>query len=186
MDKRSSLFAFTVVLVPLLLAACGVFGGTMPNPPAGSSGKGIPLYSNAETISLSEADRAALMADIPGDRSDQFQHTESISWSKDTGVKVRDQLDHTLPDQGWRVADDWSSFGDSGSISTWRNGDLYAQILILDNLGTENLNALSRRYGIKGPLPGSSLIVMRLWDSSRTSEGTATPATFPQINSGLS
>lgn len=62
--------------------------------------------------------------------------------------------------------------------SNWRNGDLRTIIIIIDNLDSEQINDLNRRYGVSGLDPSNTLIVTHLWDTSNLLP-TPTPTETP-------
>lgn len=155
------------LLLGNLLSACSVFGGASGlKPPEGSSSERIPLYSQAETISLDEADRSSFIVDILGREYILYASSTDISWTEDIGDKVKQNLDESLPDDKWRLTDDWYELGQY-SFSRWKKGDLELNVVVFDNLDSSLTNDLKRGYGISGPVPGSTLIVIHVIDTTQ-------------------
>lgn len=148
------------------------------SPPKGSTGQSAPLYGNASRLQVGEADQQALVADVFGAESLLYSSVTDVSWTRDSGSKVQDSLDRLLPDSDWRVETDWISVGASETASTWRNGDIHLEVLIIDNLDSSTLSELHKRYGLSGPQAASTLIVSHLWDTSKPLP-SATPTDTP-------
>jgi len=165
-----------VLLVgPFLIAASlACLGGPSLSPPKESSGKDVPLYRQGTQIPAGDTDKAALVGDLIGPGTLRYFSTTDIRVTADAAATVGETLDSALPDSGWRLETDWSSIGQSSTTSTWRNGDLRATVILLDNLDSGQISDLRKRYGLSGLEPGNTLVVTHVWDPSRPIP-TATP-----------
>lgn len=179
--QRLSMSRYCVLLMflSILLASCTGAGQPVLKPPAGSSGNKVPLYPNSHKLEVNDPDKVNLIKDVlsPSPKLLAYSSTTDISWTEDTGTKVQEKFDELLPDANWRIESDWVSH-DKYYGSGWRNGDLYLLVVYSDNLNSEQINDLKRRYGISGPQPGSTLIISHLWDSTQPLP-TATPTETP-------
>lgn len=135
------------------------------DPPPGSKGARFPLYPGAHEISLSDTDRAKVVEDVFGREFLLFSWNVDISWTEDTGPEVEQRLNELLPNAKWRQEMDWIGFA-KYSGSEWSQGDLRARVLYIDNLSSEDVDELNRRYRISGPSPGSTLILVHVLDES--------------------
>lgn len=161
----------------VLLASCGGESRSSMSLPKGFSDARVPLYPNATRITVNEADIVRLISDFVGTESLRFGSSTNISWTADTGAKVKEQLDELLPDANWRIEIDWSG-SDQFQTSEWRNGDSHVVILYVDNLNSEQIRELRRLYGISDLQPGSTLVVTHVWDTTQVLP-TATPTLTP-------
>ena len=66
--------------------------------------------------------------------------------------------------------------------SEWKNGDLYLEILILDNLSSDDISMLNKKYGISGPQPGGTLILSHAINISQPLPDTTATAQTESIN----
>ncbi len=157
-----------------LLSAC--LGSSSPGlkPPNGDSDKKVPLYRDGQKLEIDEKDITALIGDMFGPDYLLYNANTDVSHTQDTGIKVREQLDDLLPEANWRLESDWYALGQFYA-STWRYGDLHVLVAYLDNLDSEQISNLKRRYGVAGPEPGSTLIVAHIWDMTQPSSVAPIP-----------
>ena len=170
-----------LAVLAVFIASCGAGSRSSLSLPEGSSGDKVPLYPDARRITVNETDRIALIGGVLGTESLRYDSNTDISWTEDTGTKVQEQLDELLPDANYRIESDWSGF-DPIRTSSWRNGDIQLAVFYIDNLNSEQIGDLRRRYGISGLQPGSTLIVTHVWDTTQplpTATPTATPTPLP-------
>jgi len=171
----------SVFLIPLLIAvwACSVpsIVEQQLSSSESSLNHDIPVYSDTNRVSLSDDDSYALVSELLGSSYLAYQYDSDIYWTEDKGSDVQDELDSELPDADWRLETDWSTF-DTRTMSEWRKGDLQAYILILDNLNSDQISELSRRYGVSDLEPGSTLVITHVWNPEEeipTATSTRTP-----------
>jgi hypothetical protein len=174
-----------IPIIAIFLISCGNRSQSNLSLPEGSRGDRVPLYPDAQRVTVSEKDMNVLLDDLLGGESLRYRSSTNISWTQDTGTKVQKHFDEMLPQANYRLESDWvgiSQFRASG----WRNGDVYVLVLYVDNLDSEQINDLSRLYGISGLQPGSSLIVTHVWDvmqplptATPTSTSTPPPTSTP-------
>jgi len=162
MKARTAVACATVVLMTL---AC--LGGPSLSPPKESSGKDIPVYRQGAQIQVADSDKAALVGDILGSASELYFSSTDIRVTANAAATVEEALDQVLPDSGWRLEADWASIRQSLRTSTWRNGDLRATVILVDNLDSAQISDYRKRYGLSGLEPGSTLVITHLWDMLR-------------------
>jgi len=150
------------MLATLTFSACGLFGGGGSSVNRGD----IPSYPHAKSVDISEDDLTTFTTDILGRESILYQSATRVFWVTDTGENVAATFDQKLPDAQWRVEDDWSGIA-SFFGSSWRKGDLKLWIVVFDNLDSGFISDLNKEYGLTGPEPGSTLVVLHLTDTSQ-------------------
>ena len=156
----------SILSIFFFLSACSDSGNNILQLPDESSGEGIPLYPKSTTIALDEDDRDLFIINTIGYDYLLFVSNTSIVWSEDIGVEVQSKLDEMLPENRWRLNNDWRTRQES-VFSSWRKGDLELVVIILDNLDSDTVGNLQRRYGMSGPTPGSTLIVSHVVDRAQ-------------------
>ncbi len=155
---------FVFALFACLLVACQSDGS-----------KGLS-YPEAKSLSISDSDRIAFVGDTFGMETLRYESKTTLSWTMDTGSKVMDYFDKSLPESGWRLDSDWAGYG--LYYSTWKKGDQRVVVAYTDNLTPFQIGDLNRKYGISVSDPGTVLVVTHLWDTTKplpTSTATNTP-----------
>lgn len=165
MNKKRILFSLSILLLSSLACLSSLSQPGLESP-AGSTSNQVPLYPNTQGIEVTESDVVAIIGDMLGTEYLLYNSSTDISWTDDTGTKVQEQIDELLPESRWRLESDWYSSGQF-YISTWRYGDLRVVVAYLDNLDSDQISNLERRYGISGPQPGSTLVITHLWDFTK-------------------
>lgn len=170
-------FWFASLALVIVTLACAIGSPSMKSP-SSESKESIPLYSNLKEIKLDEEDKRLLVTDLLGYEYLLYESTTDISWSEDTGSDVREQLDTKLPDEKWRLEIDWVDWMgyDQLLVSEWKKGDLGLVVVVWDNLTSEDVNTLNKKYGISDPTPGSTLIVSHATDTSQPLANTTATA----------
>lgn len=165
---RSIMFVFA--LFAYLLVACQ---------PGGSKELSYP---EANLFSINDTDRIAFVGDFFGIEALLYESKTNLSWTMDTGSKIRNYFDKSLPDSGWRLDADWAGYG--LYYSTWEKSDQRIIIAYTDNLTQDQIGDLNRKYGISVSDPEAVLIVTHLWDTTQplptlTSTNTPIPTATP-------
>lgn len=155
-----------LAVVSVVQLACVFSGGDTLELPSGSSGEKVPLYPGGKLVSIDEADKLNFVVDVLGYDYLLFSSSTNISWTEDTGDEVQLQLDDLLPESKWRLQNDWVGWSEF-LVSMWKKGDLEIAIVVFDNLDSDALNDLQRRYGLSGPVPGSTLILAHIIDRTQ-------------------
>lgn len=175
-------FWFASLALVILTQACAIGSPSMKSP-SNESRENIPLYTNLNEISLDEEDRRMFVTDVLGYEYLLYASTTNISWSEDTGDEVREQLDRKLPDEKWRIETDWVNIGyDQLLVSEWKKGDLGLLIVVYDNLSSEDINSLNKKYGIADLAPGSTLVLSHAVDKTQTLPNTTATAQVENQN----
>ena len=173
-QQLSKCFKFMLLAILIILfTSCGTGSQSAMPPPEGSSGNEVPLYNNAQSLTVSESDTNTFISDVLGPGSLLYSSSTNISSTEDIGSKVQEQFDESLPGANWRVEQDWSGAGPF-QASRWRNGDLHLVVFYVDNLDSNQISDFNKRFGISGMQPGSTLIVTHTWDTTQPLP-TATP-----------
>ncbi|MBN1929977.1 MAG: hypothetical protein JW786_00010 [Desulfobacterales bacterium] len=167
-------FWFAILMLVVFTLACSIGSPSMKSP-SSESRDAIPLYSNLKEIKLDEEDKRSFVTDSLGYEYLLSASTTDISWSEDTGSDVREQLDTKLSDEKWRLKNDWMG-SDQFLISEWRKGNLELLVVVLDNLTSEDISTLNKKYGISNPTPGSTLILSHAIDISQPLPNTTATA----------
>ena len=149
---------FIVSAFVLLIAIASCSSQPSLKPPDDSSGNAIPLYPNAQTLTISQEDSESLISDLLGSEFLRYSSNTRISLTEDTAGQVQEKLDKLIPDAKWRLESDWFNFDRSVKVSIWRSGDLRASIILIDNLNSEQINNFTRYYGLSGLKSGATLI----------------------------
>jgi len=175
---------FIVSAFVLLIAIASCSSQPSLKPPDDSSGNAIPLYPNAQTLTISQEDSESLISDLLGSEFLRYSSNTRISLTEDTAGQVQEKLDKLIPDAKWRLESDWFNFGFDRSVkvSIWRSGDLRASIILIDNLNSEQINNFTRYYGLSGLKSGATLIITHIWDTTKvipTPTPTETPIPSP-------
>jgi hypothetical protein len=147
-------------------------------PPSGSSGRNVPLYPNSHKITIKDSDLQFFLSNILiGGPELQYNSNSNLAWTEDIGTKVQKQFDKLLPDADWRLKEDWHTYNNY-ETSLWGYGDLQLLIAYFDNLNSEQINDLERKYGIFGLQSGCTMILTYVWDISNPLP-SATPTITP-------
>jgi len=166
---------FAILMLVVVTLACAIGSPSSMKSPSSESRDAIPLYSNLKEINLDEEDKRLFVTDFLGYEYLLSASTTNISWSEDTGSDVREQLDTKLPDEKWRLEIDWTGY-DQFLMSEWKKGDLELLVVVLDNLTSEDISTLNKKYGISNPTPGSTLILNHAIDISQPLPNTTATA----------
>lgn len=174
------LLLVSVFMSLVMLVSCS--SQSSLKPPSDSSGNAIPLYPDAQTLTVSQSDSEFLITDLLGSEYLGYSSNTQISITEDTATQVQGKLDELVPDAKWRLESDWFYLDQFIQVSFWRTGDLRASIITIDNLNSEQINDLNRYYGLSGLEPGATLIITHIWDTTKvipTSTPTETPVPSP-------
>ncbi len=180
---KENKFWFASLALVIVTLACAIGSPSMKSP-SSESKETIPLYSNLKEISLDEEDKRLFVTDILGYEYLLYASTTNLSWSEDTGDDVRGQLDTKLPDEKWRLEIDWVNWTgyDQLLVSEWKKGDLGLIVVVFDNLSSEDISSLNKKYGISDLTPGSSLILSHATDKSQPLPNTTATAQVESQN----
>lgn len=177
MKAKANKFWFASLALVIVTLACAIGSPSMKSP-SSESKENIPLYSNLKEISLDEEDKRLFVTDVLGYEYLLYASTTNLSWSEDTGDDVREQLDTKLPDEKWRLEIDWVNWTgyDQLLVSEWKKGDLGLVVVVFDNLSSEDISNLNKKYGISDLTPGSTLILSHATDKSQPLPNTTATA----------
>jgi hypothetical protein len=151
-----------VFLTASLLAGCALVAAT-PEPLPSSAETEILLYPGGNAIAPAAEDRSEFVANILGAEYLKFPSSTVFYWVETRAGEVMASLDDRLSADGWQVQTDWGH-RNSLILGTWKKGDLELSILMLDDLDAVGIDSLAKNYGITGPVPGSTLLVMHMRD----------------------
>lgn len=119
----------------------------------------MPNIKGSKEISLPSSDLEAIKVDFFGYDSTLFQNSLVVKVSSKTEAEIFPELEKELVKQGWRLDSDYM-------YSVWRNGDLYTFYYFIDQMYTDEINNLYRKYGIDGLEEGQTLILEYQIDST--------------------
>jgi hypothetical protein len=170
MEARMKARKFLLIgLAGMLFLACSVFSKPGMLVSNGGTQESVPLYSKATPINLVGNDLSNLITDMIG-----YEYllsstlTSNVAWSADAASVITKEFDTNLPNAKWRLQSDWSPVAGSSQVlsSSWLKGNLKLVVAIRDNLSSQDVSDLTRRYGISGPKQGSALILTHVMDTT--------------------
>jgi len=165
MQRKNSLMLLASVLVLVTLSCSILTRSASIKVPGDASNEKIPLYPGSETVNIEPSDSSQFITEMLGREYLLYVSNTSISWTEDTGEDVQSKLDEELPENNWRIDKDWI-WRDQLAYSEWKKGDMQLFFLINDNLDSERINNLNKKFGIGELKPGSTLIVSHVIDQS--------------------
>jgi hypothetical protein len=181
MEARMKARKFLLIgLAGMLFMACSIFSKPGMMVSNGGTQESVPLYTKATAINLVGNDLNSFISDVIG-----YEYTLSstfksnVAWSADAASAVTQEFNSSLPNAKWRLQTDWSPVAGSSQVtsSSWLKGNLKLVVAVWNNLSSQDISDLTRRYGINGPKQGATLILTHAMDMTQLlPNATATKA----------
>lgn len=125
--------------------------------------KNMPLFPEGQKIEVSEKNRLRFIKNILAADISYSQSGTAFYWTSITANDAIPVLNRRLADGDWNLVTDWGyQNGLLYMLSVWEKEDLKLSILLWNDLDSVGIAGLSKNYGISGPVPGSTMLVMHI------------------------
>ncbi len=136
--------------------------------PMGSQSSYMLQLPNARAVSVSDVNRSKLVNNLLGSESLQFRSTTSLYWTDARAEVLMRELTQQLHRNGWQQVLDWGHHQQNALIlSSWNKASIDLSIVLFDDLDQVALASLAKNYGISGPVPGSTMLVIHFSDKDQ-------------------
>ena len=120
---------------------------------------------DAKEILVYKADVSKFVANLLGTEYLLFSSSTDFYWTEIGAKDVIPDLNKRLMDAGWQIETEWGH-RNALILSAWKKGDFELSILLFDDLDSIGIDGLSKNYGVSGPVPGSTMFVMHVFNKS--------------------
>jgi len=164
-------FLVLILLIGLILVGCTQINSarekfSIPGPTT-QTYDSILSFPSGERISLNTQEITKFVTNILGPEYLLFNSHTDFYWMRTNANEVILDLNKRLSDANWQIETDWGHHKQNALIlSTWKKKSQQLSILMLDDLDSVGIDSLSKNYGISGPVPGSTMLVMHMLDKS--------------------